>query len=349
MEGYVVKISGDSRNDRFQRKSWTVEDARETLLIQANPIGMEEVELLQSLGRRLAEEIVAKEPIPHFRRSGMDGFALRSEDISQASLQSPVELEIIEQIPCGIEPLQKIMPGKASRIMTGGMVPTGADAVIMLEMTEEITRADQTYVIIRKPIIRGVNITPIGEEARNGTVMLKSGEHIGPGQMAILASLGYSRVSVFHKPKVAILSTGTELLQVSESLQMGKIRNSNSYMLAAQVRSAGGEPVLVGQVPDHYELAERMIYELLSSDVDMLLTTGGVSVGDYDIMADFFKRWEGTTLFIKSRCDREVQRVQASGKTSCCSGYPGTPRQAMSGSSCSYALYCYQCKRLKVK
>jgi molybdopterin molybdotransferase len=206
---------------------------------------------------------------------------------------------VIEQIPCGKEPERDITQGKAARIMTGGMVPGGADAVIMLEVTEEIVQDDQMYVRIRKPNTRGANITPIGEEAAKDTLMLAKGQLIGAGQIALLASLGCSRVQVYRRPKVAVISTGTELLQVSEPLQMGKIRNSNAYMLAAQIRSAGGEPLLVGQIPDDYALAEQKLYELLASDVDLIMTTGGVSVGDYDIMADFFKRWKGTTLFNK--------------------------------------------------
>ncbi|MCZ8515255.1 molybdopterin molybdotransferase MoeA [Paenibacillus filicis] len=276
-----------------------MEEARRAALNRVRPIETEEIGLMESIGRRLAEEVRTKEPIPHFRRSGMDGFAVRFEDVAHASPSKPVELEIIEQIPCGKEPVKQITKGKASRIMTGGMVPDGADAVIMLEMTEEITRGDRAYVNIRKADTRGANITPIGEEADGGAKVLEKGQVIGAGQTAILAALGYSRIKVFRKPKVAVISTGTELLQVAEPLLMGKIRNSNAYMLSAQILSAGGEPLLVGQIPDDYTRAERMIYELLSSDADLILTTGGVSVGDYDIMADFFMKWGGATLFNK--------------------------------------------------
>ncbi|WP_238403002.1 gephyrin-like molybdotransferase Glp [Paenibacillus mesophilus] len=294
-----LETTGNGKDAKFHRKALTVEEARRTVLSRVHPVEAVEIGLMESIGRRLAEEVRTKEPIPHFRRSGMDGYAVRIEDIAQATSSKPVQLEVIEQIPCGKEPIHPITNGKASRIMTGGMVPEGADAVIMLEMTEEIAEGDRAYVHIRKTDSRGANITPIGEEAGTGALVLGKGQVIGAGQTAILAALGYSCVKVFRKPKVAVISTGTELLQVSEPLQMGKIRNSNAYMLAAQILSAGGEPRLIGQIPDDYARAERMLYEILSSDADLVLTTGGVSVGDYDIMADFFMKWEGTTLFNK--------------------------------------------------
>ena len=294
-----METNRHSKNDKFHRKTLTVDEARKAVWNRVRHIETVETDLVESIGRRLAEEVRTREPIPHFRRSGMDGFAVRIEDIVHASMLNPTELEIIEHIPCGKEPVQNITQGKASRIMTGGMVPDGANAVIMLEMTEGIIKGDRSYVAIRKPVASGTNITPIGEEADIGTLVLRRGQVIEAGQMALLAALGYSRVKVFQRPKVAIVSTGTELLQVSEPLQRGKIRNSNAYMLAAQIRSAGGKPYLAGQIPDDYARAERMIYELLSSDADIIITTGGVSVGDYDIMADFFMRWEGTTLFNK--------------------------------------------------
>lgn len=284
---------------KFRRQAWAVENARQAALDRLRPALTELVELGDAIGRRLAEDIRTKEPIPHFRRSGMDGFAVRGEDIAQASPLAPVELEIVERIPCGEVPRQTIAQGQAARIMTGGMVPDGADAVVMLEMAEEATRGSRAFVIIRRAVGEGANISPIGEEADSGALLLQRGELIGAGQAAILAALGYSRVSVFRRPKAAIVSTGTELLQIGEPLAAGKIRNSNAYMLAAQIMSAGGEPLLAGQVPDDKARAERMIYGLLSSDVDLVIATGGVSVGDYDIMADFFLRWKGTTLFNK--------------------------------------------------
>ena len=285
--------------DKFRRRALSVEEAREAVMNRVRSLETVEIGLMESIGRRLAEEVYTEEPIPHFRRAGMDGYAVRFEDIAHASPSEPAILEVIEQIPCGKVPSQAIMNGKAARIMTGAMVPDSADAVIMLEMTEAAARGGKPYVIIRKPDRRGAHITPIGREADRGALLLRKGELIGAGQAAILAALGYSRVKVFRKPKVAVLSTGSELLAVSEPLQMGKIRNSNVYMLSAQIIASGGEPLIVEHIPDDVSQVERNIYELLSSDVDLIVTTGGVSVGDYDLMADFFTKWEGTTLFNK--------------------------------------------------
>ncbi|PWV98444.1 molybdopterin molybdotransferase [Paenibacillus cellulosilyticus] len=289
----------DRNMNKYHRKAMTVEAARELLQSRVRPVEPTEVELAEAIGRRLAAPIRTVEPIPHFRRSGMDGYAIRTADIAHASAALPIELEIIEHIPCGKEPLYSITEGKAARIMTGGMVPDGADAVIMQEMTEAVEHNGRSIVRIQKKIAPGLNITPIGEEAGEGTLVIEAGEKLGAGHTAILAALGYNRVPVYRKPKVAVLSTGTELLRLTDPLQMGKIRNSNAYMLMAQIIAAGAQPLLVGQIPDDYPKAERMLYDLLASDADLIVTSGGVSVGDYDSMADFFLRWEGTTLFNK--------------------------------------------------
>lgn len=294
-----METSGNRQNAKFQRKTLTVEEARDALTRRVRLLPSERVGLLEAVGRRLAEPVKTSEPLPHFRRSGMDGFAVRFADVADASPRRPVELEVVERLPAGQEPIRPIAAGTGARIMTGGIVPDGADAVIMFEMAEEIERAGRTFVRIRKPIAQGANITPIGEEAAADTPVLEAGAVIGAGQAAILAALGCARVEVFRKPIVTVVSTGTELLRVEEPLQPGKIRNSNAYMLAAQIAAAGGQPRLAGSIPDDSALAERTIGELLHSDADLIVTTGGVSVGDYDRMADFFLKWEGTTLFTK--------------------------------------------------
>lgn len=284
---------------KFHRRALAVTGARELLLSRISPAGEVETELTEAVGRILAEDVRTAEPLPHFSRSGMDGYAVRSADTGGASAARPVELEVVQHIPCGTAPALPIGPGQAARIMTGAMVPEGADAVVMLEMTETISRGGRERVRLRKTIERGANVAPVGEEAARGDVVLRAGERIGAGQAALLAALGYARVRVSRKPVVAVVSTGTELLRIDEPLAPGRIRNSNAYMLAAQIASAGGEPRLAGAVPDDRERAERMIYDLLNADIDMLLTTGGVSVGDYDVMADIFLSWEGETLFNK--------------------------------------------------
>jgi len=301
----VLTYGGESVNanarlkDKFHRKPMQMIDARMAILERIQMVDTETLDLMDALGRRLAEDVVARDPLPHFRRSGMDGYAVRTEDITGCSSDHVAELEVIEQIPCGKVPIRIIERGQAARIMTGGMVPEGADAVIMLEVTEELVRDGRTYVQIRKADTRGANITPIGEEAVAGAKLMEGGRLVDAGAIALLAALGYAKVKVYRRPKVTILSTGSELLDISMPLAGGKIRNSNAYMLAAQVEAAGGEAQLIDHIPDEQEQAERILYDLLRSDADVIVTTGGVSVGDYDIMADFFLSWDGETLFNK--------------------------------------------------
>lgn len=285
--------------DRFNRQAWRVKDAQEAVLSHAARTGTERLSLLGAIGRRLAEDVRTREPIPHFRRSGMDGYAVQSADLARITSDQPILLEVIAEIPAGTSPGCVIAPGQCAKIMTGGMVPEGADTVVMQEMTETEQVAERTHIRIRKPVSGGTNITRIGEEADAGDVLLQAGQEIGAGQAAILASLGYDSVEVYRKPKVAILSTGSELLAVTDALEPGKIRNSNVYMLAAQVQSAGAQPVMIESLPDSPEQIGLKLDELLGSDVDLVVTTGGVSVGDYDVMAGYFVSWQGQTLFNK--------------------------------------------------
>ncbi|MCR8633250.1 gephyrin-like molybdotransferase Glp [Paenibacillus radicis (ex Xue et al. 2023)] len=279
---------------RFQRKLIKVEDAQQAVLHHVRLQEREEVLLEESFGRRLAESVCASHPVPHFRRSGVDGYAVRAEDSYQASPENAVTLEVTETIPCGVIPVSGVERGQAARIMTGAVVPSGADAVIMLEMTEASARE----VCIRKRMDKGENITPIGHEVQEDELLLQLGQTIGPGEAALLAAFGYERVWVFRKPRVAIFSTGSELLEVGRPLEHGKIRNSNSYMLACQVQEAGGVPLIMPILPDDPECVEAALLKIMEQ-VDFIITTGGVSVGDKDVLVDLFERWDGRLLFNK--------------------------------------------------
>ncbi|MDQ0885636.1 molybdopterin molybdotransferase [Paenibacillus sp. V4I9] len=285
---------------KFGRKVISVEEARSLLFEYVKHTPIESVPLSSAFGRRLAVDIVADHPVPHFRRSGVDGYALCSKDIEQATPEAPVVLRVIERIPSGTVPQLTIQSGMAARIMTGAPVPDGADAVVMLEMTDSLQDAGtSTYnVSIKKNIPAASNITPIAGEIGLGDILLKQGTQIGPGEAAILATFGYSYVSVYRQPRVAIFSTGSELLNVAEPLQPGRIRNSNSYMLAAQVEAAGGSAVIMQALSDDVAEVEAALQETFSK-VDLVLTSGGVSVGDYDVLVDVFERFEGKLLFNK--------------------------------------------------
>jgi molybdopterin molybdotransferase len=281
---------------KFNRKLFQVQEAQQAVLQYVVQQETELVPLIESFGRRLAESVVADHPVPHFRRSGVDGYAICSEDSGGASTApaEAVKLEVTETIMCGSLPKGSVSRGQAARIMTGAVVPEGADAVIMLEMTH----VHGNEVHIRKQLAAGENVTPLGHEVHAGEALLEAGRTIGPGEAAILASFGYAQVPVFRKPRVAIFSTGAELLEVDHEISPAKIRNSNSYMLACQVQAAGGEPIIMPILPDDSTLVEQALREVWRQ-VDLVITTGGVSVGDKDVLVEWFERWDGTLLFNK--------------------------------------------------
>jgi molybdopterin molybdotransferase len=283
---------------RFQREIVDVWDAQKRLEPWIRPLGTEKVKLTDSIGRYLGENVVATHDFPHFRRSMMDGFAVRSADTKGASEERPVALQVIESIPCGAVPTKKLTANTAARIMTGAMIPEGADSVVMIELTEQMQKDGQTYTVVKKETRPNENVIPIGLEMAKGTLILEKGRKINPGEAALLAAFGYDTVTVSRRPTVAIFATGSELLDVSEPLEPGKIRNSNSYMVAAQVLNAGGLPVLLEKVPDDVGLAKSMILDAMEK-VDLVITTGGASVGDYDILVDIFEQWDGKMLFNK--------------------------------------------------
>ncbi|TDF91864.1 gephyrin-like molybdotransferase Glp [Paenibacillus piri] len=279
---------------RFQRKLVQVEEAQQTILSYARPLNTEEIALEESFGRRLAEPVAASHPVPHFRRSGVDGYAVHAADSEAASPGQPVALQVTETIPCGAVPVHAVKRGQAARIMTGAIVPDGADAVIMLEMTEP----SGDKVNIRKRMAPDENISPVGHEMRYNDPLLQPGRTIGPGEAALLATFGYKTVRVYRKPRVGIFSTGTELLEVGQPLEAGKIRNSNSYMLACQVQEAGGIPLIMPVLPDEPDVVEAALLAAMQH-ADVIVTSGGVSVGDKDVLVDLFERWDGTLLFNK--------------------------------------------------
>ncbi|MDF9841132.1 MULTISPECIES: gephyrin-like molybdotransferase Glp [unclassified Paenibacillus] len=288
----------DMADQKFQRKALQVQEAQARVMQYAKLLGTEEVPLSQCCGRVLAEPLRAPHPFPAFNRSGMDGYALRAADTMSCNADEPVWLEVIDNIPCGAVASAEITKGTAARIMTGAQVPEGADTVVMIEITESRESDGKTYVGLRKPQQPGSNITPAGFELQEGELMLPAGRTIAAGDIAVLAAFGFPVVKVQRRPKVAIFATGTELLEVDEPLQPGKIRNSNSPMLEALVREAGGEPVMLGAIADDLELARSRVQMALETH-DLVITTGGVSVGDYDIMGDLVREKSSEMLFNK--------------------------------------------------
>src|SRR5699024_7397237 len=181
--------------------------------------------------------------VPPFDRSPYDGFAVRSQDTEQADRNDPLLMEVVGEIGAGSVFEEVVGEQQAVRIMTGAQIPAGCDAVVMLEMADELTKDGKPFFYLKKPMNAGENISFTGEDTKKGEVLTKKGTYINPGVVALLATFGYKSVPVSKKPKVAIIATGSELLDVDEPLEPGKIRNSNAYMVHSQVVRAGGEPI----------------------------------------------------------------------------------------------------------
>jgi len=258
----------------------SIEEARHKVLAEASPLETELISLSEALGRVLAQEIVAPHPLPPFDNAGMDGYAVRAADLVDATPESPIALEIIDVIPAGRVSTRSVGPGQAAKIMTGAPIPGGADAVVQVEATEET----EGRVLVREAVRPGRNIRRAGEDVAAGESVLAAGAVLGPPEIGLLAALGRSVVRVHRKPRVAILSTGSELVEVDRPLGPGQLHNSNAYSLQALCRQLGLEPVVLGIVPDDYQATRELVARGLEHDV--LLTSGGVSVGQFDFVKE---------------------------------------------------------------
>lgn len=276
------------------KKNISLEEAQSLLLGRCQLTKKEYVSLPDSLDRVISEDIKAEENIPPFDRSPLDGYAFRAEDTEKAGRQNPVTLEVIEEVPAGYAAKKKIVAGTAIKVMTGAPIPEGADAVEKYENTQR----NRNFVKIFSSFKSGENIILAGEDVVKGEVVAGRGMVVTPPVIGLLASLGICEVPVFKRPKVAIVSTGDELLDISEPLQPGKIRNSNRYSLEAYIKDIGAEPVIIGTAKDKTEEAAELIAKGIEV-ADMVITTGGVSVGDYDVVQDAVECIGAETLFWK--------------------------------------------------
>jgi len=265
-----------------------VEEALERILTFFAPLPAVDVPLLDALGQVLAAPLVAPIDIPPLDNSAMDGYALRAADTTQAGGESPVELRVIGHIPAGTVSDQTVEPGTALRIMTGAPVPAGADTVVAFEDTDEVERRESDgsmeEVGIRLAAETGENIRPAGEDVQKGSVVLEAGTVLRASEIGVAASLGMNTVPVIRRPVIAVLATGDELLEPGEPHQPGKIYNSNNYSVAASVSAFGGVPRVIGVARDTEESVEEAL--ALALDADMVITTAGVSKGDYDFVKD---------------------------------------------------------------
>lgn len=281
----------------------SVEQALEKVLANINVLGEEERPLLECLGQVLAEDVLADINVPPSDNSAMDGYAVRSEDIKGASKQKPRILKVIDMVVAGGSPKKAVEPGTAIRIMTGAPIPQGADAVVAFEDTDETERASgergipgEIGIFVEEK--SGANIRRAGESVRKGTSVLIKGTVIRPSEIGVLASMGRARVKVIRRPVVAILATGDELASLGEPLPEGKIYNSNTYSIAAQVMRDGGIPRVLGIALDNEASVVNKINQAL--DADLLVTIGGVSMGDYDVVKNVLAK-QGEIVFWKVR------------------------------------------------
>jgi len=268
----------------------SVKQARERILSHFQPIKSETISLAASANRTLAEDIVAADDLPPFNNSSMDGFAVRSSDTSHAAPTSRVTLRVIADIPAGSSPKVSIATGEAARIMTGAQMPEGADAVIPVEDTDFNDRSAGTTapktVSITKPAQSNENVRSRGMDMRVDDVVMTKGHRINAQTTGVLAMLGYSKVNVYRKPRVALLSSGDELLEVDAPLEPGKIRDSNSYMLAALIESTGADVLRLGVAKDNRESVQGLIEKAVEQSADLIITSAGVSVGAFDFVKE---------------------------------------------------------------
>ena len=279
----------------------SVEDARARILEQVAPLDAVRVPLLDALGQALAEDVHTSLDLPPLANTSMDGYAVRAADTAGATPQAPRELRVTGYLAAGAVYEGSVGPGEAIRIMTGAPIPDGADAVVPFEETDEQeqtaswSEAPRERVRIDVEARPDANVRPAGEDVRSGEVVLPAGTVIGAAQVGVLASLGLAEASVVRRPRVAILSTGDELARPGEALRPGTIYDANAFSLAAQVIEAGGVPRVLDVARDTVEALTARIHEGLA-DADLLVTSAGVSRGDFDVVKEVLAR-EGEVDF----------------------------------------------------
>ncbi|HUI27601.1 MAG TPA: gephyrin-like molybdotransferase Glp [Candidatus Kryptonia bacterium] len=304
----------------------SVRQALDTVLSDTPRVGTEQVALTAAHRRVLADFVRAARDVPPFRNSAMDGYALRAADVQSASPAAPIALRILEVIGAGSVPTHNVAAGTATKIMTGSPLPAGADAVVRVEDTEE----RDGRVQVRTGVAVGANVREAGEDIRAGETVLTAGRTLRPADIGLLASLSVAVVRVARRPRVAILATGDELVDLGEPLRAGHIVNSNAYTLAAAVEEAGGVPVMLGIARDQPAYIRAALADAFAADV--VLSTGGVSVGSFD----FVRR----TLADLGYEERFWKVAQRPGKPLTFGVRAGTPAFGLPGNPVS-SLVCF--------
>jgi molybdopterin molybdotransferase len=277
-----------------------VSEALGRLLDHFSPLEVIQIPLAAAGGRILAEDILAPNDIPPFPNSGMDGFACQAADVADASRAQPVSLRVVGDIPAGIVTNRRLLRGEAMRIMTGAAVPDSADTVVPVENTDFNQRQagiePPETVKIYHPARPGEYVRPVGQDIRQGEVVMTSGQRIRPQDAGLLSMLGQATVQVRRRPRVAVLSSGDELVAVDQELKPGKIRDANTIMLFGLVEQYGGEAVNLGIVQDKLEEVQAALSRAVDTGVDLIVSSAGVSVGALDFIREAVER-DGRIIF----------------------------------------------------
>ena len=296
-------------------------DAETLILDLVTPVdGLETVSLENSLGRVLGQSVSSQLDFPHWDNSAMDGYAVRYEDVAVV----PATLTVVEEIPAGQVPQRTVQPGEAARIFTGGMLPTGADTIVIQENTQ---REDDQVTVLTAPSAEAF-IRKQGSFYRAGAELLGAGIRIGAAEIAVLAAAQCVSVPVYQRPRVAILSTGDELVDINQFLEPGQIVDSNRYALVALIAQSGAVPVPMGIVPDQQAATWQAITDALQQ-ADMVISSGGVSVGDYDYVDQILAELEATihirSVAVKPGKPLTVATFAQNNRQQLYFGLPGNP------------------------
>ncbi len=297
----------------------SVEDAKRIVLEQAVPLGIEQVKLSASVGRVLAQDLIAQTDLPPFDNSAMDGYALWSTDTEHATKDHPVQLRLVGEVAAGQALERAVSRGEAVKMMTGAPLPPGANSVVMLEEA----RLREGMVEIFNPILPGRHVRKAGEDIKTGEMALKAGTQVGLTHLGLLAGLGQAAVPVFRLPSVAVLATGSELVAIDQPLAPGKIRNSNSPTLVALLRRLGIRPTDYGVVVDDRALIHQRLEEAAVHDV--ILISGGVSVGAHDLVKTVLREMGMETLFWRVNMKPGKPLLFGRLRKSVVFGLPGNP------------------------
>jgi molybdopterin molybdotransferase len=302
----------------------SVQAALQEILLRAETLPPRRASIDDALGLVLAEDVHSDENLPPFPNSAMDGFAVRADDVATASREAPVRLKVIAEAPAGSITRCEVIPGSAVKIMTGAVLPPGTEAVVPVEQTSSSAQEVQIFRSIRK----GENLRMAGEDVHSGELILAKGSPLRAAEIGLLAAIGRVQVPVFPSPRVAVITTGTELVDAAEKPGPGLIRDANIHALCAQVRATGASAIPFPRISDRKDLLESALHQALAAS-DVLITNGGISAGDYDFMEEILERLGAVKVFsqVNQKPGRPLVFWMFQGKP--VFGLPGNPVAAM--------------------